>query len=75
MKLHTENFSGNLHEAAVTINKLGWADFVMQMESSGGNTIVVFQMPNSMVHSIRKNSRSYVSDPHHDDCKEIYLGN
>lgn len=69
-KLHTENIGGNLHEAATNINKMGWADYVLSMSFNGGNyTVAVFRMPIEMVHKIRKDKCSYVSDPHHDNYK------
>lgn len=66
-KLHTENYGGNLHATAVAINKLGLADYVLAMSSSGGNTVVVFRMPARMVYRVRESQSSYVGDPHHDD--------
>jgi len=68
MKLHTQNFGGNLHEAATTINRWGWAEYLIHLESvSSGNTIAVFKMPAGKVHEIRASTASYVADPHHDD--------
>ena len=66
-KLHTENFGGNVHATATAINKLGWARYVLSMESSGFNTVVVFLMPAQMVWEIREASKSFVTDPRHDD--------
>lgn len=68
MKLHTQNFGGNLHEAATTINRWGWAEYLIHLESvSGHSTIAVFKMPAGKVHEIRASTASYVADPHHDD--------
>jgi len=66
-KLHTANYGGNLHETAVAINKQGWAEYVVVMQSSGMSTQVVFKMPAHMVYAIREQSPSYANDPHHDD--------
>jgi hypothetical protein len=66
-KLHTENVPGNLHAAASTVNKWGWADYVVAMDFSTGYTVVVFRMPDELVWDIRRNSQSYAADPHHDD--------
>lgn len=74
MKLHTENMNGNLHQVAEIINKFGWADYVVTMYPVSLMTVVVFKMPDDIVHTIRQNSRSYIGDPHCDDCKETYLG-
>jgi len=67
-KLHTQNFDGDLHESSTAINKKGWAEYVVVMDYSGYNTVVVFKMPAEMVYKIRRYSDDY--DPHHDDCKE-----
>lgn len=67
MKLHTENIGGNLHQAAVWINRQGWAAYVLQMEYTGGSTIAAFKMPKELVHSIRTEKPSYVPAPNHDD--------
>lgn len=68
MKLHTQNFAGNLHEAATTINRWGWAEYLIHLESvSGHSTIAVFKMPAGKVHEIRALDPAYVADPHHDD--------
>lgn len=41
--LVTENIGGNLHQAAAGINQLGVARFVLAMDFSGNNTVVVFR--------------------------------
>ncbi len=70
MKLHTETMCGNVHEAATTINKRGWAEYLVSLEFTGGNySTAVFKMPNEMVYKIREASTSYASDPHHDDSE------
>ncbi len=56
MKLHTMNLAGNLHEAAVTLNKLDLADYVLCMSSTGHNTIVVLRMERMLVHRLRSES-------------------
>jgi len=71
MKLHTENYSGNLHETAVQINKQGFADYVIAMDSTGRNTVVVFRMPSELVWELREKNVSYVTDPHHDDVSVL----
>lgn len=74
MKLHTENFGGNLHQTANEINRLGWSDFIHLLHySTGGgfgNTVAVFLMPDDMVVQIRRNKSSYAADPRHDFPKE-----
>ena len=72
MKIHTENMCGNLHEVATTINKRGWAQYLVTMNFNGGNyTVAVFRMPDSMVYKLRRESPSYMSDPHHDDVPHL----
>lgn len=66
-KLHTANLPGNLHSAAVIINKWGWAEYLLHMEFGGSNTVCVFRMPAEKVWEIRENDPSYAIDPHHDD--------
>ena len=66
-KLHTKNINGNLHEAATWINKMGWADKLVTMDSNGFNTVAVFRMPAHEVYKIRNEDPSYVSAPNHDD--------
>lgn len=66
LKLHTENVPGNLHQAAITINSWGWAEYVLAMETVGNYTITVFKMPAAKVHEIRTGN-GYTLDPHHDD--------
>lgn len=68
MKLHTENFGGNLHQTATAINRLGLADYVLQMSYSGCGTVVVFRMPDDMVKKIRA-ERGH-DNPSHDDPVE-----
>lgn len=74
-KIHTENMPGNMHEAATTINKWGWAEYLIQMDGSGHYTICAFRMPADMVRKIRAASGSYISEPSHDDvcCDPITL--
>lgn len=68
LKLHVETIPGNLFFAATTINKWGWAEYLVGMEfTPGGSTQAVFKMPAAKVHEIRANNPSYVADPHHDD--------
>ncbi len=67
MKLHTENFGGNLHATAVAINKRGWAEYVVVLQSNPSGTVAVFRMPDDMVHDIRRLTPSYQDDVHHDD--------
>jgi hypothetical protein len=44
-RLHSMNFSGNLHDVARGINKLGWSDFFVQAESTGNNSVVLLRLP------------------------------
>lgn len=67
MKLHTDNFTSNLHETATAINKLGLAQYVHTMSSSGASTQVVYLMPDELVWKLREERSSHI-DPHHDDC-------
>lgn len=70
LKLHSVNIGGNLHVASGVINKWGWAEYLIHLESvSGYNTIAIFRMPAEKVHQIRTDDRSYVADPHHDDYR------
>lgn len=64
--LHTANYHGNVHEAATSINKQGYAEYVLSMSYSSMNTIVVFLMPAELVYKIRSESRSYANRPDHD---------
>lgn len=66
LKLHTENVPGNLHQAAITINSWGWAEYVLAMEMVGSYTVTVFKMPAAKVHEIRAGN-GHTLDPHHDD--------
>jgi hypothetical protein len=67
-KIYTEVMGGNVHESAITINKLGLAKFLMSLTFNGGNySTAVFKMPAHMVWKLRKDKPSYVGDPHHDD--------
>ena len=43
-KLYSRNLGGNIHTSVTWINDHGLADFVIHMESSGYNTIIVFRM-------------------------------
>lgn len=54
MQLVTTNFAGNLHVSAGTINEMGLADYVLAMESTGYNTIVVFRVPDNDAPHLRK---------------------
>ncbi len=70
-KLHTETIPGNLHQAAVWINKRGWAEYLFSLEYTPGSpsSTGVFKMPARLVHEIRRANPCYVADPHHDDYK------
>lgn len=70
LKLHTENYGGNLHETATWVNKAGLAEYVLVMSSSGYSTQVVFRMPAELVYKLREERPSYVGGPHHDDPPE-----
>lgn len=44
--LWTENVPGNLHQAAMNVNAVDMADYVIAMDyNSGGYTVVVFRLP------------------------------
>ncbi len=66
-KIHTTHINGNKHDAATYINKMGWADYLIEMEKSGYYTIIVFRMPTELVHKIREEDISFVSEVDHDD--------
>lgn len=53
MKIYTENVPGNTHAAAHYVNKRGWAEYLLQMETSGNYTICVFRMPTERVNAVR----------------------
>lgn len=68
VKLHTVNIAGNLHDAARAINRWGWAEYVLTLESTSGfNTVAVFRMPAAKVYEIREGNPAYTANPHHDD--------
>lgn len=67
MKLHTETYSGNLHQAATAINKQGLAEYVIVMDFTDLYTVVVFKMPDELVYKLREENRNYAAHPHHDD--------
>jgi len=47
--LVTEN-TGNVHDARISINERGLADYVLTIVGyEGGNSVVVFRVPESMV--------------------------
>lgn len=63
LALHTENVPGNLHQAAVMINRYGWAEYVLSMDYIGGSyTIVVLRMPADLVRKTRADNPAYVDD-------------
>ncbi len=67
-KLYTENIPGNLHESSNSINKRGLAEYVLTMAFGGGSsTVVVFKMPDKLVHALRAGDRSYTANPTWDD--------
>ena len=70
MKIHTENIPGNLHSAAVWINRQGWADYLVAAETSGLYTVVMFRMPAKLVHRVRAAQRSIVENLHFDDVRK-----
>jgi len=67
MKIHVELVGGNFHSAATFLNKMGYAEYLIQMEGVGNYTHCVLKMPAELVKKIRSESRSYTSDPSHDD--------
>jgi hypothetical protein len=66
-KLYTRNYGGNIHATATAINKQGLAEFVLTMQSSGLNTVVVFKMPTAMVHALRQKNPSFCGEPDYDN--------
>jgi len=54
MKLYTQTYGGNLHESAITINKLGLAEHVIVMDVVGMYTTVVFKMPDELAYKLRE---------------------
>lgn len=54
MQLISSNFPGNLHASSDTVNKMGLAEFVVTMDSTGHNTIVVFKVPDDIAPRVRK---------------------
>lgn len=70
LKLHSVNIGGNLHAATTAINRWGWAEYLIHLDSvSGHNTIAIFRMPAQKVWDIREKDPSYIADPHHDDYR------
>lgn len=70
LKLHSVNIGGNLHAATGAINRWGWAEYLVHLDSvSGSNTIAIFRMPAQKVWDIRENDPSFIADPHHDDYR------
>lgn len=53
-KLISANFGGNLHSLSEYINKLELSDFVLHMESTGYNCIVVFRVPMQQAEHVRE---------------------
>jgi hypothetical protein len=39
------NFGDNTHGAVKRLNELGWADYLVQIHSSGFNSIIVLRLP------------------------------
>ncbi len=68
-KIHVDMIGGNLYDSATYINKMGWAEYLVSMSCDAPYqyTIVVLRMPRSMVHKIRRESRSYIANVDHDD--------
>lgn len=66
-KLYSQNILGNLHEMAVSVNRMGWAGYLIGFERSGNYTICIFKMPADMVRKIRNADKSYCAAATHDD--------
>lgn len=43
--LYSMNFGDNTHGAVKRLNELGWADYLVQIHSSGFNSIIVLRLP------------------------------
>lgn len=45
-KVHSINFSENVHQATTYVRECGWSDFLLQMVPiSGASTIIVLRFP------------------------------
>lgn len=64
-KIHTEVLGGNAYDATGFINKMGWAKYLLSLDSSGRSAVAVFRMPAEMVYEIRE--KANYDDPHCDD--------
>lgn len=54
-QLITHNLAGNLHDATTFINRMGLADYVLQLEGSTGRYVIaVFKVPAEMAPALRK---------------------
>lgn len=49
MKLITRSIPGNLEQATETLNDLGYAEFMVQMQTDGYKTAVVLRVPDDFV--------------------------
>lgn len=67
MKIYIEAFGGNLHSASEHINRLGWAEYLVNMTFTGNYTMCIFCMPAQMVKKLRKDSPHFVGNPDYDD--------
>lgn len=55
MKIYTQNFGGNIHEAAGVINRTELAEHLVHISSpSGLNTIGVFRVPDELYEELTK---------------------
>ncbi len=55
MKIYTQNFGGNVHEAASAINRLELAEHLVSISSpSGLNSIGVFKVPDELYEELTK---------------------
>lgn len=65
-KLYTMNMSGSIHQAAATINRWGWAEYLLYLNvPHPGAVIAVFRMPREKVHALRLENN--VENPYFDD--------
>lgn len=62
MKLYTRNYAGNLHQAAVAINKESMARYVIAMDFATSMTVVVFMVPTTMFNKLWHDDRR-IGDP------------
>lgn len=66
MQLISTNLGGNLHVAAINLNRMGLADFVVALDYCGSGTVVVLRVPDSIAPELRAHlgvPPAYVDNP------------